>query len=306
MIEGLGKSFCILGGDVCAIFGAIFGVIRGIIHIIRNIVDWVRDTIDGIKELLTGILTLNWCKIQRGLGSVTINVFRGVTVSTNIPGSLFYSGPADQITKNNINGIISNAIQKAFRDNAERSERSKKSVRLGGSPIGLPVRIDARRVAIRSSEFLRQLHRDGIINLHAIAGRVSDCEGKLIYYQFDGEVVYAGTTTTVSQSDLDTFISEGTEAVASFTVYPIKRELYRRYLEIARRKGFQIGLNFTWEVIKEIFIDDRQFVPLNDGVSREGDAQGKLLQLMGRTGTGDDLSTIPVIAIFGYKDTELH
>lgn len=304
LVSGIGKSFCILGDALCAFFGAIIGFIRGIIHWVRDIVDWVRDTIEGIKDLVTGILTLNWCDIQRGLG--IFNVLRVITSVTKIPGGWFYAGPAEQLAKNNLNKTIIDALQNAFGADRERIERSKKKARVGGSPIGLPVKLDARRLAIRSGEFLRQLHLDGIINLHAIAGRVSDCQGKFIYGQFEGEVVYTGTTTTVSQSDLDTFISSGADAVASFTVYPIKRDLYRRYLEVAKRKGFQIGLNFTWEAIKDVFVEDTQFLPLNDGTTGEGNAQLNLLRLIGRTGERDDLTTVPVIAIFGYVVTSLH
>jgi hypothetical protein len=298
----LGKSFCIFGDGACAIFGAIFGFFRGVIHWVADILDWVRDVIIGIKDLVVGILTLNWCRIQKALG--ILSVFRAILSGTRILGELFYSGPASEISQNTLERIISSALESMFRDDPQRLARSKFRARLGSSPIGIPVRIDARRLAIRSSDFLRQLHADGVLNLHAVGGRVSDCQGKFVYDQFDGEVVYTGTETGVSQSDLDLFLSAGPDAVPSFTAYPIKLDAYRRLLEIARKKGFQIGLNFTWHSITDVVISDRQYIPLDTG--ENNDALKNLLTLIGRPQKNEDLSTVPVIAVFGFRNASLH
>ncbi|MEP7232139.1 MAG: hypothetical protein ABI691_17895 [Ginsengibacter sp.] len=305
LVDSLGRSFCIFGKAACAFFGAIFGFIKGIIDWVEDIVDWVRDTIDGIKELIAGILTLNWCRIQAGLG--IFNVLRVITSITRIPAGWFYTGPANLINDATLEKIVNDALVTAFDGDAERLDRSKKLARLGGYPIGVPITIDARRIGIRSTEFLRELHKSGILNLHAIAGRVSDCQGKFVSSAFTGEVVYTGTSTTVSQSDLDDFISGGPKTVPSFTVYPIKLPTFRRYLEMARKKGFQIGLNFTWSDIKEIVINTARFVPLqSDDEALGTDAQQELLSLMGRPNTGEDLSIVPAIAIFGYTKTSLN
>lgn len=303
LLDGLGRSFCIFGEILCAIGTAIFGFLGGAVGWVADIVDWVRETWNGIRDLFTGLLTFNWCKIQGGLR--ILNVFRVITSITRLPGSLFYSGPARLIGQAQLGKIIDQALSQAFTADPDRLIRSRERVRLGGSPVGLPVRLAPWRMAIRSSELLRGLVRSGVINLHAIAGRISDCDGKFIYAQFAGEVVYAGTTTTVSQSDLDTFLEEGPDAVAPFTVYPISRDLFRRYLEVARRKAFEIGINLTWMPPAEVFVEDPQFVPLqsdtNDHISQKA-----LFALLGRPAEREDLSEIPVVAVFGYRDPSLH
>lgn len=303
LLDGIGRSFCIFGDVVCAIATAIFGFLSGIVRWVADIVDWVREVVIGIKDLVTGILTLNWCKIQGGLRIG--NVLRVITSITRIPGDWFYSGPAALVSKATLESIIDDALRAAFPRDAGRLERSRVRAHLGGSPVGLPIQIVPTRLALRSTEFLRGLARGGVVNLHAIAGRVSDCGGKFIYDQFAGEVVYTGTSTTVSQSDLDTFLSEGASAVASFTVYPITTDLFRRYLEVARRKGFQIGLNFTWKKITEVVVSDPQFVPLQ---SDEGDnvSQKALLALTGRPSGNENLGEVPSVAVFGYRVLSLH
>lgn len=303
LLEGIGRSFCIFGEVLCSIFTAIFGFFNGIIDWLADIVDWVREVVIGIKDFVTGVLTLNWCKIQRGLG--ILNVFRVITSITRIPAGWFYSGPEALVSQATLERIIEEALEAAFVRDSERLERSKERARLGGSPIGVPIRLDPRRLAIRSSTFLQRLHTSGVLNLHAIAGRISDCQGKFVTNQFEGEVVYTGTSTTVSQSDLDTFISGGPDAVASFTVYPIKLDLFRRYLELSNRKGFQIGLNFNWDNISELVVSDAQFVPLQSDVN-DDTAQRNLLMLSGRPTTGENLSEVPVIVVFGYRDASLH
>ncbi len=303
LIDSLGRSFCIFGDAACAFFGAIFGFIKGIIDWIEDIVDWVRDTIDGLKDLIAGLLTLNWCRIQAGLG--IFNVLRVITSITRIPAGWFYTGPASLIDDVTLEKIINDALESAFGTDTNRLERSKKRARLGGYPIGVPITIDARRIAIRSNDFLRRLHTSGVLNLHAIAGRVSDCKGEFVSSAFTGEVVYTGTSTAVSQSDLDDFIKLGPDSVPSFTVYPIKLATFRRYLQMAHKKGFQIGLNFSWHPIKEIVVESTRFVPLQSDESTDT-AQKELLTLMGRPNTGEDISTVPSIAIFGYMASSLN
>ena len=276
LLGGLGRSLCIFGEGMCAIGGAIFGVISGVVRWAADVVDWVRDTITGVRDLVTGLFTGNWCRIQGGLR--ILNVLRVITSITRIPASWFYIGPAALINQARIQSIIDLTLSEAFGSNEERLERARRRAHMGGSPVGLPLRILPSRLAIRSGTFLHGLVREGVINIHALAGRLSDCSGKFIFDQFAGEVVYTGTATAVSQSDLDTFISDGPDAVASFTVYPISTDLFRRYLEVARRKGFQLGINFTWGAIREIVIDDGLFVPLQS--SESDDSAQKNLRII--------------------------
>ena len=100
------------------------------------------------------------------------------------------------------------------------------------------------------------------------------------------------------------FLSLGPDAVPPFTVYPIKKTTFRQYLKFAKRKGFQIGLNFNWPSIKEVVINENRFIPLDvssgDAIHRE------LFSLIGRPSNNEDLSVVPTIAIFGYTTTTLN
>jgi hypothetical protein len=112
------------------------------------------------------------------------------------------------------------------------------------------------------------LHNSGALNLYAIAGRFTSCEGKATWEQFDGEAVYTGTRTKVTKTDLDDFLSLGPSAVPSFTACGIRRDTFRRHQETARRKGFQLGLNFTWLTPTDVVVADPQFVPPNRALAK--------------------------------------
>ncbi|WP_425237097.1 hypothetical protein [Ulvibacterium sp.] len=303
LLDSLGRSFCIFGDAICALFTAIFGFLSGILNWLEDIVDIISETLEGIKDLIAGILTLNWCRIQGALR--ILNILRLITSVTRLPGQLFYVGPKELLQDRDLERIIDEALVAVFSEDPERLSRSRRRARLGGYPIGVPMTMDPWRLAIRSTEFLRGLHTEGVLNLHALAGRISDCSGEFIYGAFHGEVVYTGTSTKVSQSDIDDFISLGPDAVPSFTVYPIKLETFRDYLKLARRKGFQIGLNFTWPSIKEVVVNTSEFVPLQSDVG-DDTSQRNLFRLIGRPDTNEDLSTVPTVAVFGYRDLSLN
>ena len=303
LLGSLGRTFCIFGDGACAFFSAIFGALKGFVRWVADIVDWVRDTVQGIRDLIVGILSLDWCRIQKGVG--ILNVLRVITSVTRLIGMVFYVGPKDLIDARGLESTIDDALSSALASDPDRLARSRERARLGGAPIGVPMELDPRRIAIRSTEFLRTLHVSGALDIYALAGRFSSCEGKWTGNQFEGEVVYTGTRTTVTKTDLDAFIELGPAAVPHFTAYPITRDEFRNRLELSQRKGFQLGLNFTWTTIKEIAIAEARYAPL-DADEASGANQQALLRLIGRPDRGEDLRTVPVIAVFGYVMDSLH
>ena len=302
LLEGLGRSFCVFGDELCAFFGAIFGLLKAVTDWAADVVDWVRDTVDGVRDLVLGILSLDWCRIQRGLGIG--NVVRVITSITRLLGVLFYVGPREMVDRRGLERTMDSALARALADDPERLERARTRAGIGGAPLGTPATLDPWRLSVRSGELLRRLHTEGVLDLYAVAGRFSDCQGRFTYAQFNGEVVYTGTRTTVSKTDIDDFLELGAEAVPSFTVHAIDREVFQRHLQTARRKALTVGVRFAARAIRDLPVDDARFVPLDFGES--GDAvQRALLALVGR-GPVEDLMVVPVVAVFGYVETSLH
>jgi hypothetical protein len=303
LFGGLGRTFCIFGDGACAFFGAIFGAFEGLLDWAADVVDWVRDTVQGVRDLVVGVLQLDWCRIQKGLG--ILNVLRVITSVTRVLGMVFYVGPRRVVDERGLESTIESALSAALADDPERLERSRNRARIGGAPLGVPLTIDPRRIAIHSSQFLRELHNSGALDLYAVAGRFTGCQGEAAWQQFEGEVVYTGTRTTVTKTDIDYFLALGPQAVPPFTVYPITRDAFRNRLELAQRKGRQIGIAFTWRPLGEIAINDTRMIPLTSDEADDS-AQRDLFRLMGRPDRGEDLSVVPVVAVFGYINTSLN
>jgi hypothetical protein len=302
LLGSLADSFGVVGA-------VIFGLLRGVVQIARDIVDIVRDLVEGIQNVVGGILGLNPCRILSGLLDVGIGAVRAIIRAGFIPlavvraGGNVIAGVRDSVNLNNLESIITDALNKAFPEEPDRVERALDRIGLGNRPMGLSFTADPRRyfLSSRSSDVdLRSLHQEGIINLYEIAGYLSGC--KNVLNRPRGEVVYAGSDLKVSYADLERFLDEGSEAVPTFNVYPITKAVFTRDLLLARRKAQQLGIRLYWKAIDELPIEKLeqvQFPISNEGKIPQPVLEQQLVRF-GRTGDNDDLSQIPALAVFGF------
>ncbi|MDH5506628.1 MAG: hypothetical protein OEZ02_05365 [Anaerolineae bacterium] len=295
LLDSLASSFGPLGTWL-------FGILAGALRIIKKVVDIVREIINSVQDIVFGILRLNLCRIEAGITNLGTSVGRAILT---IVGAFFgttVGGPREGFWQDSLQEIIIDALNEEFGSDPDRIERAEDLIHLYSRPFGLPMKLDPRRMVIRSSEFLRDLHLEGIINLYAIAGHLSDCNGEwsTSTKRKNGEVVYTGTRTTVSYSDLNLFLKDGPSAVPEFSVYPVRYDNFERYLYVAREKGYQLGVEFFWDDILDYEITDNTFLPL---ITSDND---ELFTPFGRNGTTDDLSNIPVLAIFLYVSPDLN
>lgn len=298
--DGIGRTFHVFGDAVGAIFGTIFGVPKAIADWLGDVFDWVHDMAQAVTDFLLGVLGLDWCRVQKVSG-VVVNVPR---VIFSVTRSLGWPVVAvmNQIDKHRLEATIDRSLVQVFGKDSERLESAREHIGVEGSLLGVSMVLQPYRMAIHSSKFLRELHNEGILDLYAVAGRFSACQDKWSGDQFQGEVVYTGTQTRVSKSDLDYFIELGPSSVPSFVVHPITRRAFENRLTLIKRKSQRLGVRFTSKEVKEVVVTDTKLIPL----SIEGDdasAQRDLLRLAGRNGDAK-LDMVPIIAIFGYVITE--
>jgi len=313
-VEGLTSSLLqgILGIKEANYVGALIaGVLRWVLEWWRDGVDIVRDLICNLQDLIFGILRLNWCRIVAGGTGIGADIVRLILLVLRIPGGLV-GGPKDEYELNEVERIVDQALRDAFAGDPAGLAAARKKVKLRNRPFGVPIRIDARRffISSRSSTIdLQALDRNGVINLSAAADLATDCtqagpdrrtNGERSAYPLNRarwDVVYAGTDMPVDYQTIDTFRRLGAGAVPEFRVYAIRREIFRRYLDNAVRKGQQIGIQFTWTMgeyevtqLDEIPVPDTD--PGNDAV----------MTRVGRNGVNDDLCRPPALAIFRYSN----
>jgi hypothetical protein len=307
----------ILGvAEINYVSAVIAGLFRWIIQWVRDGVDVVRDLICNIQDLVFGILRLNWCRIVAGLAGIGGDVVRVIMLVLRIPGGIV-GGPKEEYELNEVERIVDQALVGAFAGDPAGLKAARKKVALRNRPFGVPIHIDARRffISSRSSAIdLQSLDKEGIINLSAAADLATGCEqrdisegprgeavtGDRSSYPLDRprwDVVYAGTDSPVDYQTIEGFRDQGPNAVPEFRVYAIRKEMFRRYLEICVRKGQQIGIRFTY-AIGDYEVTQMDEVPVPD-TDAGNDA---VMTRAGRNGVNDDLCRPPGVAIFRYTN----
>ncbi|MFC4359719.1 hypothetical protein ACFO0N_17375 [Halobium salinum] len=310
LVDSLASSFGVVG----AFFAS---VLKWALHMGRDLLGIVRDLTEGIQDVVFGILRLNWCRIASGGVEIGLQIARAVTWVTRIPFGLLGSA-RDSVTLHEVESEVDRALRRRFGDDEDALERARDRVGVGSRPMGLPMEVRPVRlfVSTESEVDLRDLHRDGVIDLYAMAGHASRCPGGPLDRP-TGEVVYAGTDKTVSYRDIDLYLAEGPEAVAEFHAFAIRTDRFRRYLDTARRKAAQLGVQLWWKDIGAFEVHDRDYVPLDlrsegpsagddtppiGGERRNPVVEQLLADVYGRTGRDDPLCEVPLVAVFSYTE----
>ncbi len=306
ILGDLGTFLLDLGESFGPVGIALAGILAGALQTVGELVATVSSTISAIDDLVVGLMTGNLCRASAGLTNFGVSVGRMLLTTTNAFGRTFGGGKRafDWLKTRK---IVEEWLERTFMGDELRLERSKERCRLSAFPSGLPFTIDARRMVIRSGEFLRDLHNNKKLDLYELAGHVSECKAgwATSTRRKAGEVVYRGTDTRVSYSDLNTFLRDGADAVPPFDVYPIKLADFRTYLEWARDRGHEIGVDLRHERIGELEITG-PFTSTSDPLATPIDAGLQdLFDAYGRTGTpSDPLGIIPAVAVFWFTDPD--
>lgn len=281
------------------------GLVRWVTEWVRDVLDWARDLVSSIQDVVFGILRLNGCRVVSGLAGVGIGVVRPILIAFRAVGGIG-GGIRDAYDLDAVEDIVASALRETFGDDAEGLRLARRKVRINQRPFGLPVVLDVRRffVSSRSDTVdLRALHDSGVLNLSAAANFMTDCSQRsekgeraaFLLNHARWEVVYAGTDTPVDYRTIRLFLEQGPAAVPEFHVFSMSRDVLRRLLYVARRKGFQLGVDFSWTIgAYEVTRADEFPVP---DTNAGNDA---MMTRVGRSGAGDDLCTIPSLGIFRY------
>lgn len=281
----------------------------------REAVQLTYEAINNALNLLLGALSLNWCRAVEGIQGLLADVVRAIAWLVSIPAG-GAGGIRDSIRMKELEEMIERRL-KTVTDDETLLEKARERIRLGNCPFGLPFTVEPARFYLTSRPTpsndprftpvdLRALHNAGVINLHDMAGLMAACEGIDQLWDKDKnrrrlrtEVVYAGTTTPVTYRDIDLFLSDGPEAVAEFRVYPIPLRVFDRYLKLAQRKGYSLGIELQWTRILE---HEWQSISTTDpiGIPDSGAGQSIVFTRLARTGARGDICVVPAFAGFRY------
>lgn len=296
-----------LVADKLGWLGVLLGVLKGFVDMFREFVSIIRDVVKGAKDVVLGVLDGNLCRILRGGIDLLTGLGRGV-LATGFgvlwpvrAGGWVAGGVRDSVHQRNVQDIVNETIDEAFKDQEARRRRSRSKV-----IAGLRFDVDARRMYLSSENRdldLKTLHDEGVIDLYALAGYPSAC-GRTTR-ESEGEVVYAGTNLKVSLMDIGAYLQDGPGSVAEFHVFGFTRARMREHLEVAQRKAATLGLRLRYTT-GDTQTSDPRHVPLQASVNDHTVQRALFAAWFGRTGVNDDLSRIPAVGHFRYPDlTEL-
>jgi hypothetical protein len=278
------------------------GLVRWGVEWVRSFIELFRGLFSDIADVVFGVFRLNLCRIVAGGAGIGIDVLHVISLVFRIPGGAV-GGVRDSYDENAVRAVVEAALQESFGEDLEGLRLARRKIRINQRPFGLPLTLDVRRFFISSrsdSIDLRELHDRGLLNLSAASNLATDCSqtneaGERQTFVLNNprwEVVYAGTETPVDYRTIRLFLEQGPDAVPEFQVFAIRRDVLRRSLDVTKRKGFQLGVDFSWTIgIYEITRLDEVRVP---DTQAGNDA---LMRRVGRTGRGDDLCRIPSLAI---------
>lgn len=317
ILESLGsllENVVIAVASIIPFFGellgrALAGLIRFVFGIVRRAVEIVRDVIDHVQDIVFGISRLDGCRIATGGMGLGTDILQVGLLGLNVPlgwlGGIRDSYVAGSLSSNppdadNLTRIIDTRLVRLFDGDPQGLRRARARVRLLSRPMGLPILLMPSRFYLDSRSRtvdLRRLHNDGLLNLYTAIGGPNVCDGRTVNDFAHWETVYGDTGVSVTRRDIDLFLSDGPMAVPPFRVYAIKQALFERHLEVARRKGYELGLEFTWSRIQNYEVRNADEFPFAEG------AQTTILTRFGRSGGGaDNLCQVPALAIHRYLD----
>lgn len=282
LIDDIDRVIDLIGNSLGWPFNIIVGIWKGIFKWVRRLLESGRDLWIGLKQIAIGILLINLCGIARGGVNMGAALGRGLLETGFAPvglyaggwglaavllgiraGGAIAGGIRDSIEVYTLQKIIEEKIGNAGFDPA-RKARALDKVHLDSTHLGIPLRVDARRMYLRSTAAvpdLRDLHKRGVIDLYALGGYPSSCRS--VINEPDGEVVYAGTDVGVSSTDIRLFLEEGPGAVPEFHVFAIKRKLFKQHLRVAQMKARTIGVQLHWDGVGTLEIKKPEWIPLN-------------------------------------------
>lgn len=244
---------CEHGGDVgCGVANVVGGAVGGLV---RGAQDLVHDGLDIVRDLgdvAGSLLRLDFPGVVHALGSLVMDVADlGLDLLRLGTGGYVVGGVVRQFRRSGLRSFVEELVEETFDENPERLERVREAIGLDGGRFGLRLPAEHRVFVLDSEDVpLWRMHRDGEIDLYAMAGLLS----------FDSFAVGAAHPNTVVRSvgedgtddwwPVNRWIisrhleSEGREN--RLRVYAMDRRTTAEMLEAASRKLEEIGVILEW------------------------------------------------------------
>ena len=284
--------------DLLGPFGRFFlGIVAGVLDIIRGLVEGIGQIVEGVFDVIGGILSLDFCRVVEGLAKgVGLGLLKALTSVLGVL-SLGSRGVIDAITRDSLRDWLQGYLEETFEKDPERLANLEDKLKMDSSSFGIDWTVLPFISAISSRSphlDLRAMHRNGTINLYAVAGYAPIWCDKVVSRNIY-RLVYKDTDRRVSINDIRYYLSGSDNDVPEFQLQAGDRDTLKDMLRVAKRKFAQIAIDLHWGGVEIVEITQMDEFTIN------GDGLDRLLNRMTADLGLSDVCDLPSGFVFGYE-----
>lgn len=240
-----GKVLCGIGNFVG---GFIDGALQGLQDILHDIFDIARDVVG----LVGSILRLDLPGLLKGLGKLVVDIVDIlIDIGRFLVGGYFVGGIVKYFKRSMLMNFVEQLVRERFGDDADVLATVRGNIGLEGKRFGFRIP-SVHRVFVMDSDNvdLSRMHKDGVIDLYAMAGLLS-------FDSFSLGEAHPNTVVKSVNSDGDDSLlpvnrwtiskhleSDGEEN--RLRVYSMSRRIVAQMLDTASEKLDAIGVILEW------------------------------------------------------------
>ena len=254
--------------------GFFISIIAGLLDIIRRFSEHIRQMVEAWIDAIADLLTLNFCGFGIKLGRGFVGLGLGILDVINVVG--LGSGKAvEWIVRSSVRDRILEKLNDHYGTDTARRDAVIAGLRLDSLNYGVPWKITPHWLSVHSRAKgidLRQMHKDGEINLYDITGYTFWCPDRNKFTGQRWALVYEGGSRKVTYSDLRAYIEYGRDQAPDFELMATTYDRMNGVLKLTRKKYTQLGINLFWDLARPYRIEDKAFfeLPESGGCSVQG------------------------------------
>jgi hypothetical protein len=253
--DGLGIAngwLCQHAGDVgCRIGNVVLGGVSGLLEGTQDVADKGIEIVDDLGGAAGGLLHGDLPGFFGELGDIVVDVVEGaIDVARFLAGGTLTGGIVDAWQAEDLRSFVSELVNEHFADDPLLLGRIRSRLGLNDVSWGLPYKAEHRVFRLDSATApLWQWHRDGTIDLYAMAGLTSfdsfDVARKRTMVRSANADGTIESSLPINRWTLSHYIdSEGKDG--RIHVYALTSDAVADFIRVATKKFKKLGINLDW------------------------------------------------------------
>ena len=293
------KEFLLKLGDSLGPVGRFFfGILAGLVDIVRRVVDGIAGIVEGVFDIVTGVLRLDFCAALEGLTKgVGFGLGQTLLAVLNVL-SLGGAGSRSSFDRESLRQWLHSQLTERFSDD-ELSDMEER-LNIHSSSFGTVWQVIPliSSISSRSDNFdLRQMHNDGVINLHEAAGYAPiGCKDAPVTRSII-HLVYKDTFLRVSLGDLRAYLNGTDSDAPEFQLVAGDKDILKDMLLVAKREFRELAIYLDWGPVRTFELTQE-----NERMITAASVETMATRITADL-TLSDICDLPAVLVFGYNPT---